>query len=254
VASLNFQPRVPVFDANIGVGHRHNRPAPFEDAAGLRKEMQRLGVERALIYQVQGESISPLDGNVELQNWADAEGPFSLQYVAGPGTRSLHQLQDLYAAGKLHSVRLNNADSPRNPFVEWIYGDLLEWMNAEHIPLWVSLADTDTREVITTLKPFPDLVSVLVGAHYTHALFVRALLQNLPNAHLELSRYEVLGEVEALTEEFGHQRLVYGSFYPRYAMGPMLFYLHNIPFSDAELTAICAGNLERILGEGGKND
>ncbi len=252
--SLNFQPRVPVFDANIGVGHRHNRPAPFEAAAGLGKEMQRLGVERALIYHVQGESISPLDANQALESWADAEGRFSLQYVAGPGTRSLYQLQALHAAGKLHSVRLNNTDTPRNPFAEWLYGDLLEWLSAERIPLWVSLADSVTTEVITALKPFPDLVCVLVGAHYTHALFVRPLLQNLPNAYLELSRYEVLGEVEALADEFGHERLVYGSFYPRYAMGPMLYYLHNIPFSDAELAAICAGNLERILGEGGKHD
>ena len=116
----------------------------------------------------------------------------------------------------------------------------------------MSLADSDTREVMDVLKLFPDLPSVLVGAHYSHALFVRALLQNLPNTHLELSRYEVLGEVEALAAEFGYERLIYGSFYPRYAMGPMLYYLHNIAFSDAELAAICAGNLERILGEGGK--
>ena len=250
--SLNFQSWVPVFDANIGVGHRHNRPAPFEDAAGLQKEMQRHGVERALIYQIQGESISPLDGNVALAQWADAEGRFSLQYVAGPSTRSLQQLQDLHAVSKLQSVRLNNTDTHLNPLVEWTYGDLLEWLTAERIPLWVSLADSDTREVMAVLKLFPDLPSVLVGAHYSHALFVRALLQNLPNAHLELSRYEVLGEVEALAAEFGHERLIYGSFYPRYAMGPMLYYLHNIPFSDAELAAICAGNLERILGEGGK--
>jgi len=252
VNSLNFQSRVPVFDANIGVGHRHNRPAPFEDSAGLQKEMQRHGVERALIYQIQGESISPLDGNVALAQWANAEGRFSLQYVAGPSTRSLQQLQDLHAAGKLQSVRLNNTDTRLNPLLEWTYGDLLEWLTAERIPLWVSLADSDTREVMDVLKLFPDLPSVLVGAHYSHALFVRALLQNLPNAHLELSRYEVLGEVEALAAEFGHERLIYGSFYPRYAMGPMLYYLHNIPFSDAELAAICAGNLERILGEGEK--
>ena len=128
--SLNFQSRVPVFDANIGVGHRHDRPAPFEDAAGLQKEMQRHGVERALIYPIQGESISPLDGNVALAQWADAEGRFSLQYVAGPSARSLLQLQDLHAAGKLQSVRLNNTDSRLNPLLELTYGDLLEWLTA----------------------------------------------------------------------------------------------------------------------------
>ena len=36
--SLIFSARVPVFDANVGVGHRHDRTAPFESAADLLKE------------------------------------------------------------------------------------------------------------------------------------------------------------------------------------------------------------------------
>ena len=101
------------------------------------------------------------------------------------------------------------------------------------------------------MTPFPDLVTVLLGAHYTHALFVRPLLKYLPKAYLELSRYEVLGELEAIMDRFGSERFVYGSFYPRYAMGPMLFYLHRIHSSEKDLAAVCAGNLERILEEGG---
>ena len=43
------------------------------------------------------------------------------------------------------------------------------------------------------------------------------------------------------------QRLVYGSWYSRYALGPMLFYLHHTNLSEEELALVCAGNLERIL-------
>lgn len=32
--------------------------------------------------------------------------------------------------------------------------------------------------------------------------------------------------------------------------GPMLFYLHHTSLTDEELALVCAGNLERILGEG----
>ena len=254
MTSLNFQPRVPVFDANIGVGHRQDQPAPFEDAAGLLEEMHRHGVERALIYHVQGETISAVQGNEQLIRWAAADLPLSLQWVASPIPDSLRQLQELHAAGKVQSVRLPSIDPDRHPFLDWIYGELLEWLSAERIPLWISLADISTTDLMNTLRLFPDLVTVLLGAHYTHAMFVRPLLKHLPNAHLELSRYEVLGEVEALREEFGCQRLLYGSFYPRYAMGPMLFYLHHLRLDDAELTAVCAGNLERLLGEGGSHD
>ena len=69
------------------------------------------------------------------------------------------------------------------------------------------------------------------------------LLRRLPNAHIELSRYEKLGGVEELRDEFGAERLLYGSYYPRYAMGPILYYLHTADFSSDELAAVCAGNL-----------
>ena len=54
MTSLNFKASVPVFDANVGVGHRHNAVAPFDNAAGLLQEMQRHGVERALVYHAAG--------------------------------------------------------------------------------------------------------------------------------------------------------------------------------------------------------
>ncbi len=81
---LNFAPKVPVFDANVGVGHQFNQPAPFDDAAGLLHEMQRHGVDRALIYHVQGESISGLDGNEALAAWAEGNSQFNLQWTVGP--------------------------------------------------------------------------------------------------------------------------------------------------------------------------
>ena len=56
-----------------------------------------------------------------------------------------------------------------------------------------------------------------------------------------------LGGVEELRDEFGAERLLYGSYYPRYAMGPILYYLHTADFSTDELAAVCARNLERIL-------
>ena len=258
MGTLNFKPRVPVFDANIGVGHRYDQPAPFNDAAGLLDEMNRHGVGRAVIYHVQGESISTLQGNEALVEWAHGDTPFSLQWTAGPGEDSLRQLQGFHADGKVKSVRLHSTDSTNLPvsvpFADWVYGELLEWLTAERLPFWVSLADTPPAEIMATLRLFPDLVTVLLGAHYRHALLVRPFLKHLPNAHLELSRYEVPGEIVALKDQFGVERLINGSFYPRYAMGPMLYALHHMHLNDTELAAICGGNLERILREEAYND
>ena len=243
---LSFRARVPVFDANIGVGHCHDRPSPFADVTELQAEMQRHGVERGLIYHLQGETISAIEGNEALRAW-QGDG-LVLQWVAGPGADSLAQLRALHAAGEVSSVRLHNTEASRVPFADWIYGELLAWLAAERIPLWISLADTPVAEVMETLRRFPDLQAVLLGAHYVHTLALRPLLRALPHATMELSRFENLGGIEALIGEFGVDRFLYGSYYPRYAMGPMLFYLHHLAIDDDALAALTAGNLERILG------
>ena len=250
MTTLNFQARVPVFDANVGVGHRRDRVSPFETREQLLEEMNRHGVARALIYHLQGEALSALEGNESLLTWVDGQSALHPQWVADPTPESLAQLQQLHRAKQLTSVRLHNTEECRLPFVDWIYGELLEWLAAEHIPLWLSLADTPAVEVRDTLCRFPDLVTVLVGAHYSHSLMVGPLLRQLPNAHLELSRYEGLGKIPPLIREFGIQRLLYGSFYPRYAMGSILFSLHHLDLEASDLECLCSGNLECILGEG----
>ena len=249
--SLSFISRVPVFDSNVGVGHRHDRRYPFNSSRQLLEEMSRHGVGRALVYAVQGESISPPQGNDSLAAWTDRNDPLVPQFVAGCDPGSLGQLADLHRDGLVSSVRLHSTTECGLPFASWLYGDLLAWLSAERIPLWISLADTPPTEIVDTLGGYPDLTVVLVGAHYRHSMMIRPMMRALPDAFLELSRYENICGIEKLVQEFGADRLLYGSFFPRYAMGPMLFTLHHLLISEEDLTSICATNLERILSSRG---
>lgn len=264
MTSLNFTAAVPVIDANVGVGHKNKHPAPFDSPDELMAEMHRHGVEQALVHHQSGESGSAIEANEHLTAWCRDDNRLMYQWMAGPEADSVKQLQDLRAASKVDNVRLHDCAAAGLPFVDWLYGDLLEWLQAEKIPLWVSMANewdptwlspmpmTPVTEIMETLRKFPDLVTVLVGAHYSHAHFVRPFLKLLPNSYIELSRYEVLADLEKVIAEYGAQRFVYGSFYPRYAVGPMLYYIHNIGLNDADLKEICAGNLEAILKRGEK--
>lgn len=254
MAAFSFRPRVPVFDANVRVGDLHYQPSPCRDREHLLAEMDRHGVERALIYHAHTEELSPLDGNRMLETWLGGDGRLLPQWSLMPTDPSLAQIAELHEAGRVRSVRLHNTRPAGLPFRPWAYASTLAWLSARGIPLWIPLPDADADELITTLGACPELVTVLVGAHYSHALQVRLLLGALPNAYLELSRYEPLGEVEALCAQFGAERFVYGSWYDRYAMGPMLYYLHHTDVGEADLAQICAGNLERILQGEGRRD
>ena len=254
MTSLNFSPGVSVFDANVRVGDLKNEPSPCRDRHQLLAEMDRHGIERALIYHAQAESISAINGNCYLENWLGDDGRLFPQWVIMPTAESMAQIQEFHRQGRVQAVRLFHPSLVGLPFRPWVYDGLLSWLSGARIPLWISLADANIDEVVTTLQAYPDLVSVLVGAQYVHALWVRPVLNALPNAYLELSRYEVIGELEGLRDEFGAERLIYGSWYWRLAMGPMLFYLHHASFEESELALICAGNLERILQSEGTRD
>ena len=248
MSTLNFSPRVPVIDANVCVGNHHTGPSPCQSPAQLLGEMDFHGVGRAVIYHAQGEQISPTDGNLYLEDWLDGDGRLIPQWSVAPVETSMKQIADLHGRGRVRSARLHDCQSAGLPFLPWGYDELLSFLSEAGIPLWIPLMDVETDHLVTTLKAYPDLRTVLIGAHYTHALVVRGLLEASPNALLELSRYEPIGEVEALVDRFGADRFIYGSWYPRYAMGPILFYLHHTRVSEEDLARICAGNAERLLG------
>ncbi|MBX3010013.1 MAG: hypothetical protein KF832_00855 [Caldilineaceae bacterium] len=252
MTTLTFKARVPVFDANVRVGDRHDEPPACSDRQTLLAEMDRHGVDRALIYHAQTDDISPVDGNLALEAWLGTDGRLVPQWSVMPTPASLAQIQALHAAGRITSVRLHDTWSVGLPFRPWAFADLLGWLSQEHIPVWIPLPTLPADDLVTTLQGYPDLVTVGVGAHYVHHLLARPLLRALPDLHLELSRYEPIGEIEALCAEFGAQRLIYGSWFARYAMGPMLFYLHHTKLREAELALICAGNVERILQGSGQ--
>lgn len=256
MTTLNFKARVPVFDANIRVGDRPDEVCPCRNPRDLLVEMDRHGVERALIYHAQAENRSPIDGNKELEGWLGKEDRLQPLWSVLSSEPSLDQIKDLYAKGRVNCARLHIHDTQHQLgliFKPWAYHSLLSWFSDNHIPLWIPLLETENEDIVTTLIEYPNLVTVIVGAHYRHSLWVRPAMKALPNANLELSRYEPLGEIEALRDEFGVERLVYGSYYSRYIMGPMLFYLHHTNLNDVELNLVCSGNLERILANAGKS-
>lgn len=245
---LSFRCDSPVVDANVGVGHRHDRPSPVEDAAVLLAEMDRHGVDAALVYPVQGEQVSALDGNDALHEWVDgADGRLLPLWMASMAPESLEQLQQLHASGLVRAVRLHDTTSTSTPLTSWIYGDLLAWLQQEDLPLWISLADNDPVQLADTLSAFRELRTVLVGAHYTHAPYVLSLLRHLPRSCLELSRHESLGAIEDLVTQVGARRLLYGSYYPRYAMGPVLWGLHRQQIDSRQLQRILDGTARELL-------
>lgn len=246
VANLHFRPQVPVFDAQVCVGHGRLGLSPAGDRATLLAELGRHGVGRALVYHAHAEEVSPLRGNELLEPWLGPDRRLLPLWSVFPSADSVAQIEGLHGAGRVRAARLSHV--PGLPLAGWSHGALLDWLSAARVPLWLSLPELDPRDIVATLRAFPRLAVVLTGAHYSHALLVEVLMAELPNIRLELSRFEPLDGVGRLAARFGAGRLIYGSWYPRYAIGPVLFFLHRSGLSEDDLARICGGNLEQLLG------
>lgn len=237
-----------VFDGNVAVGDTVKQPSPLRDRVQLLAEMDRHGVERAIIYHA--NSHQPLVEStlidVELEEWRNDR--LIPQWTGWPTRISIERLRERHRSGDLTSVRVCAGDHVLSPFQPWLYGELLSWLSEIDVPVVVELTEIAPDVIVRTLQEFPRLRSILIGAHPTDSIFVPAMLRAVQGMHLELSRYEPLGGVEMLCSEFGASRLLYGSWYPRYAMGPMLHYLRAIDLSDADRRALLSGTLESLLG------
>jgi predicted TIM-barrel fold metal-dependent hydrolase len=185
-----------------------------------------------------------------LEEWIGDDDRLVPLWSALPTDDSLCQLQALYRDGRVRGVRLARAHGL--PLSDWTHGELLQWLSDVDVPLWVALPEVDARDLVNTMRGYPHLRLVLAGAHYSDTLLAGKLMNALPNTFLELSRFETLDAINNFIERFGASRLLYGSWYPRYAMGPVLYFIHHCGLSRETLAQICAGNLVQLLSRPGE--
>jgi len=247
MSALYFSPSVPVFDANIRVGNPRDAFSDAWSREQVALEMQRHGVGRAVVFHAHAESISPQVGQELLEEWIAGDSRFVGMPCVLPTDECMQILDNLRKHNRLPCARLATVLSQMLPFTETYYGGLLEWLEQHGITLWIPIHAVDLRDVAATLRAYPQLQTVLTGTHYTHHLWIGPLMRAVPRLHVEMSRYEVFAQAEALAGEFGWERIVYGSGYPDYAMGPVLYYLHHCRCSREELALACGGNCDRLL-------
>jgi hypothetical protein len=244
---LNFKPSVPVFDANVALGRRHDRRVRVDTVEGTLGAMGRAGVGRALVYAPHAVAFDGREGNQLLLDTIRGEPSLVPQYVCSPATDDLDSFAAIVMEHGVRSIRM----APRlhaYPFRDWVVNPWLEWLAAEKLPLWMPVDQVDPAELYDVARDHPEVKIVLSEVHYSHVTWAMPLLRSLPNVCVEISRFVVARGVSRLVEAIGAERILYGSRFPDGPMAPQLYNLHRSGLSEASLAAICSGNLERLLG------
>jgi hypothetical protein len=243
------------FDCNVFFGSPvKGLLSPVPRVEDLLAEMDRAGVERALVWHIVQHDASPQIGN---QLLAEAIRPHPC--LVGCWTVLPNQTREFPPpADFFHQMRRERVaalrifpDSHRFIANAVSMGDLFKQMMARRIPLFVSLRrGMDWQGIYALLATFPDLVCVICdhGCWGMDRMF-RPLLERYPHVYVDTSQYLLDGGLEALVADYGAARLLFGSGFPESYFGGMMLALRHARIPDEDKTAIASGNLERILAE-----
>ena len=261
LVDLDFKPAVPVFDANVALGRRHDRRQSVDTAEATLAEMDRVGVERALVYAPHAAVYDSREGNNLLLELIGNTSGLVPQFVCNP---AFDKMDELDAGLERHGVRSIRIlpELHNYPFRDWVVQPWLEWATAARISIWMPVnygiparrGEIDARQLDPealhdTLKAHPDVNVVLCEVQIRHIPWVLPLLRSVPNIHVELSRFVITEGIPLLMETVGVERMLFGSRFPDSPMAAQLYSLHQYGLSDEGLRAVCAGNLQRLLGE-----
>jgi hypothetical protein len=128
--NLNFKPEVPVFDANMALGRRHDRRVSIDTVDETFKEMDRAGVGRALVYAPHAITYDSEQGNSLLLETIHGDSRLVPQFVCNPSFDEFDAFTSWVKEARIRAVRMVPG-AHSYPFRDWVVKRWLDWFAAE---------------------------------------------------------------------------------------------------------------------------
>lgn len=246
-------------DVNCFIGPWPNRPRDADvSAAGLLRKMDEVGIAEACPFHAVARDHSLTEGNRALiDDVAGCERLHPVWIVSPHHTGECLGPEKLVEAMKRHDVRLARISFGSSQYVPrldlFLFGRLFGALADARVPLLLSVHDIGAvpfAQIAEALTKWPGLRIVLAVPKVTfHDRWFYALWDAFDTFHVELSGYQVLGGIQAVTERFGPDRLVYGSRYPYFTpLQSMLQVIYGEVDDDAK-RAIAGDTMRRVTAE-----
>jgi hypothetical protein len=231
-----------LFDVNARVGPSGVHGELALDTAGLLEEMDRFYIREALVSHWTAEEYDAATGNAALAR--DVAPRLMPAWAALPDEASIMELEALRPA----AVRLTPA-TPQHNFSPgtWCSGRLLEYLQANRVLTLIVRADIEWSVLASLLADFPTLPVVLLDIGYRADRHLFPLLRRFPMLYFDTATYLGHRQIEAYVEQFGPDRMLFGSRLPLYTPGSSLSVLATARISDDARRSIAGGNLRRLL-------
>lgn len=244
------------FDCNafIGLPARVEIYQPAPTAETILAEMDFCGVERALVWHIAQFDAAPRLGNELLKQAIQSHPRLSGCWCVLPNqAHEFPPFEQFLAAMRQAGVTALRAFPVDHHFLlnRVAMGSWLEPMVTHRVPLFLSVARGANWDILYALmNEFPELVCVVCdhGCWGEDRRF-RPLIERYPHVYVDTSHYLLDGGIEAFVQDYGPERMLYGSGFPATHFGGMMLAIRHAKISDDAKEAIAAKNLERLLAE-----
>jgi len=242
-----------VMDVNVRIGPSGIHGHLALDKNDLLREMDRFGINTAVVSHFTAEEYDAVEGNSGLE--CEVDPRFVPAWAALPDAFSIQSV----SARKPLVARIYCGPSRHNfSTARWCSGPLFEYLQQYSILTLISLEEFHSTsaflgwEVLKTLlSNFPHLPVALLDLGYRSDRYLFPLLERFPTLHFDCSTYSAAHrQLEATVEGFGAERILFGSRLPLYTPGAPLAVLLTARIPDSARRAIAGGNLRRLLHRG----
>ncbi len=244
------------FDCNVFIGQpaRPELLLPAPTAEALLGEMDRAGVERALVWHIAQHDASVQEGNRLL---AAAIRPHP-RLVGSWALLPVHTREQAPPEAFFRLMREANVRALRIfPSVHGYLANAValgEWLGPlaeRRIPLLLSVKrGLDWPGVYALLADCPSLTCIICDhGCWGQDRYFRPLLERYPNVCIDSAQYFLDGGLEALVADYGARRVLFSSGFPESHFGGMMLALRHARIPEEAKHAIAWGNLERLLEE-----
>lgn len=231
-----------LFDVNARVGPSGVYGELALDTAGLLEEMDRFHIREALVSHWTAEEYDAAAGNAALAR--DLAPRLTPAWAALPEEAAVAEL----VARRPAAVRLTPSTPQHNyAAAKWCAGPLFEYLQANGVLTLLARPDIEWSALAALVSDFPRLPIVLLDIGYRADRHLFPLLRQFPLLHFDSAMYLGHRQIEAYVEQFGPDRMLFGSRLPLYTPGSSLAVLASARISDDARRAIAGGNLRRLL-------
>jgi hypothetical protein len=243
------------FDCNTHIGRqRKSSPLAFHTVEGLLAEMGYLGIDEAVVYHVAGNGR--LMDDIKTHERLHGCWVYPLHHYPDM-PEPLKVVEDMLSQG-VKAARLLPPYYHAHLVADWACGKLFSAFEAYRVP--VLLTDSDLGKFPDETRPgysaqniydicqrSPRMPLVIMRLNFSAINVIYPLMNQCPNLSLEISYYTPHRGVERLVEDFGPERILFGTGMPYNGPGVALGLVRYSEITDEARALIASGNLRRLM-------